>query len=738
MSGGGGGSWGGEGLKRRSSVHSLSRISFSAQLSRLTSLSLPLSEDLKDRICKLATSADMCDALMSAGSQIGRWIDTAKKVLTGLDAEDDVEWAAQGRESLNEVDIAVRKFSGLINVYVELIDELQRRPDSDELDSQTLVDLVSTTEATVDGWRSIEELLKGVKDQVETAMEWTELWTTILQDIQAELDACQTLVFELEEKRHRSMMGENGAPAAGGSVDIDTLETIMEENPGMFPVANGKTATEIEDSSLLGLFARMQPLRASLDFLPMRLQSFQSRAQDIFPTACDELESRRKQLERKWKKLNGDADSLKKELGEDRWVAIFRNAGKQATQMLDSIDRSMHKLKESVIAWEESGGRAERDLQKKMENYEAKKMHYGSAIQRTFSIIGKGINDRFTVNGEIIRLDASLRMRWRYLEDQMGELDQTLLDLQLDTQALRDSISSLASLDITSGRNTPGSSPASSVQLNPSKPRGQERKRSPAPIRRPGSSIGGSPARRSGRHSSASSTPPTSPWGNSNPYSSMSMGRSISSPSAAGSYASYASYASSRTSDIKPSRPRWNVSNKVEDGSIGHNFKPLTLTTPSPYRKVAPPTAASRRNSSSLGSRIPMPSPLSQENTPSPGSPSHLRNGLYSPASSRRTNGYLVSPSPTTRPRLRHQASSGRLRQGTPTPFDSNDHHHPSTPGSPSINVRPASAMASGRLSSASGRRSSMLPRPTSPGSKRMSLPFGAIMGPDGKPRWRH
>ncbi|KAI5846725.1 karyogamy protein, partial [Tricharina praecox] len=630
---------------------------FSAQLSRLTSLSLPLSEDLKDRICKLATSADMCDALMSAGSQIGRWIDTAKKVLTGLDAEDDVEWAAQGRESLNEVDIAVRKFSGLINVYVELIDELQRRPDSDELDSQTLVDLVSTTEATVDGWRSIEELLKGVKDQVETAMEWTELWTTILQDIQAELDACQTLVFELEEKRHRSMMGENGAPAAGGSVDIDTLETIMEENPGMFPVANGKTATEIEDSSLLGLFARMQPISS--------------------PRQCDELESRRKQLERKWKKLNGDADSLKKELGEDRWVAIFRNAGKQATQMLDSIDRSMHKLKESVIAWEESGG---------------------SAIQRTFSIIGKGINDRFTVNGEIIRLDASLRMRWRYLEDQMGELDQTLLDLQLDTQALRDSISSLASLDITSGRNTPGSSPASSVQLNPSKPRGQERKRSPAPIRRPGSSIGGSPARRSGRHSSASSTPPTSPWGNSNPYSSMSMGRSISSPSAAGSYASYASYASSRT-------------NKVEDGSIGHNFKPLTLTTPSPYRKVAPPTAASRRNSSSLGSRIPMPSPLSQENTPSPGSPN---------------------------PRLRHQASSGRLRQGTPTPFDSNDHHHPSTPGSPSINVRPASAMASGRLSSASGRRSSMLPRPTSPGSKRMSLPFGAIMGPDGKPRWRH
>lgn len=359
-------------LKRRSSVVSLSRISFSAQLSRLTSLSLPLSEDLSERIRKIATSTEMCAALMGAGNQIGRWIDTAKKVLKGLDAEDDVEWAAQGRESLNEVDAAVKKFSGLMNVYIELIDELQRRPDSDTVESEVLVDIVGAMEATVDGWRSVQILLTGVRDQVETAMEWTELWATILMDIQAELDACQTLVFELEERRHRTMMEENSS-----SVDIETLQTIMEDNPGIFPVVNGKIPLDVEDSSLLGLFARMQPLRASLDFLPMRLQSFESRAQEVFPTACDELDSRRKQLERKWKKLNTDSDSLKRELGEDRWVAIFRNAGNQASQMLDSIERSMNNLKESVIAWEESGGHEGQDMHKKMENYEAKKMHYG-------------------------------------------------------------------------------------------------------------------------------------------------------------------------------------------------------------------------------------------------------------------------------------------------------------------------------------------------------------------------
>lgn len=362
-------------LQRRSSVVSLSRVSFAAQLSRLTSLSLPLTEELSERIKQLPTANEMCEALAGAGKQIGRWIETAKKVLDGLDAEDDVEWAAQGRESLNEVDDAVRKFSDLMNVYIGLIDVLQARPDSDSVGSEALLNIVAAMEETVDGWKEVQELLRGVKDQVETAMEWSELWTTILQDIQAELEACQTLVFELEEKRHRSLTEDQG------SVDIDTLETIMEENPGApFRMPNSQTATEIEDSCLLGLFARMQPLRASLDFLPMRISGFTMRAEDIFPTACEELGTRRRQLEKKWARLSADAEGLKRELGEDRWVAIFRNAGRQASGMLDSIERSMNKLREAIITWDETEGRNDQDLGKKMESYEAKKIHYGEFL----------------------------------------------------------------------------------------------------------------------------------------------------------------------------------------------------------------------------------------------------------------------------------------------------------------------------------------------------------------------
>ena len=355
-------------LQRRASVFSLSRVSFSAQLSRLTSLSLPLSEDISSRIRQLPTAREACNALISAGDQISRWIDTAKKVLRGLDAEDDVEWAAQGRESLNEVDAAIGKFSGLVNVYVELIDELQNREDSDEVE-KVLVEILKSMEEVMDGWNEVKIILKGVKDQVETAMEWTELWTMILQDIQAELDACQTIVFEEEEKRHRSMMEDTSI------VDLDALETIIEETPISALPKVAKTAEE--ESSLLGLMARMQPLRVSLDFLPMRLQSFQARAEGIFPSACEDLASRRNALEKKWKKLDSDVEGLKKELGEDKWVALFRNAGVQTANMMSSVERSLKKLRDAVTIWEESEGRIDSDLALKIQNYEAKKVHYG-------------------------------------------------------------------------------------------------------------------------------------------------------------------------------------------------------------------------------------------------------------------------------------------------------------------------------------------------------------------------
>jgi len=174
----------------------------------------------------------------------------------------------------------------------------------------------------------------------------------------------------------------------------------------------------------------------------MRLSTFHARAEAIFPTACKELETRRGGLESSWKSLEKDAESLRRELGEDRWVLVFRGAGRQAQKMYESVDRSLTKLKEAVDAGVHLNNPA--TMGKKIESYEAKKMHYGPAIDRVLSIIEKGVKDRLTVNGEILRLHSDMQHKWEALKCQMHDLDLSLGELQADkrNQQLRDSISS--------------------------------------------------------------------------------------------------------------------------------------------------------------------------------------------------------------------------------------------------------------------------------------------------------
>ncbi|KAI6781072.1 uncharacterized protein J7T54_003239 [Emericellopsis cladophorae] len=439
---------------------------------------------LSEKVSAIPTATVAAKALINAADQIRSWISKASEVISGLDSDDDVEWsAAGGREGLTEVENAIVRFEDLINVYVGAIERLQSRKDIQEVPAEDLRRAVSQMEAIVGEWSSIRSTLHNVRGQVEIAMEWEELWNNVLGDIQSEMDELARLVFEMEERRHKSI----AAAAAGDGVDIADLETIVEDTPPQItkskannrlsipffstnpsspgaPNTPGAPTLSQDDSSLLALFARMQPLRASLDFLPMRLSVFQTRAEHAFPTACEELEMRRTGLDASYKKLEKDAESLRKELGEDRWVIVFRGAGRQAQKMHESVERSLAKLREAMDAEAQMASPA---LIKKLESYEAKKTHYGPAIERVLSIIDKGVKDRITVNGEILRLHLDLEARWSSLKEQTREMDAACEELHAErkSQQLRDSVSTMLSNDrspLGSSQATPGSSPPSS------------------------------------------------------------------------------------------------------------------------------------------------------------------------------------------------------------------------------------------------------------------------------------
>lgn len=718
------------GLQRPGSIYTLSRASFANQLAQLTSLQLPDAESLSSKVSAIPTAQAATRALIGAAEQIRGWICKATEVIGGLESEDDVEWAAAGgREGVEEVENAIVRFEELINVYVSAIEELQGRKDIGNVSTDDLNRAVAQMEGIMDEWTTIRRTLHSVKGQVEIAMEWEELWSNVLGDIQDEMEELIRLVFEMEERRHKSIL----AVANGDGVDLGDLETIVEETPpaaARLQAANNRFSLPAfpaspsspspgaaptisqDDSSLLSLFARMQPLRASLDFLPMRLSVFETRAERIFPTACEELEMRRSALDASYRKLEKDAESLRKELGEDRWVIVFRGAGRQAQKMYESVERSVARLKEAVDAGMHLTNQPM--MSKKIENYDAKKTHYGPAIERVLAIIDKGVKDRLTVNGEILRLNAEMQAKWEELKDRMAEMDIALEELQTDkkSQQLRDSISSMLSNDrstVGSGHETPGSSPPSSVimqslgfpkpaaTIKPAKQRtGSGGSHLPQPSSRRLSSLP-TPANQMTRKPVARRTSTVS---------------TTTSREGSGSATPTGNRANPRSNSVAGNRPRWNASINTGDVDTGHNFKPLTLTTPSPYAKTTPNTVRSVSSVTPGSSKLPMRSPLSRASSasaspmldPTPSRSTHsklsFRERLASPGPAAKPN--LAKPPP---PRLASQASMSalanrRASMQPPRPLEE----------SPDATPRPASSLAT----SSSSRRTSMLPQPRS------------------------
>ncbi|KAE9573302.1 hypothetical protein CGMCC3_g10756 [Colletotrichum fructicola] len=138
--------------------------------------------------------------------------------------------------------------------------------------------------------------------------------------------------------------------------------------------------------------------------------------------------------------------------------------------MIESVERSMIKLREAI----DTGMHLSNPpgMSKKIEGYDAKKTHYGPAIERVLAIIDKGVKDRLTVNGEILRLHAEMQSKWESIKDEMKEMDVVVDEVQADNrgQQLRDSISSMLSNDrstIGSGRETPGNQEPFSEQQQP-------------------------------------------------------------------------------------------------------------------------------------------------------------------------------------------------------------------------------------------------------------------------------
>lgn len=579
------------------------RVSFIKQVSQLTAIALPQPSTLESSIASISGAPAAVKAVVGTGENVQMWIQKAATIMGGLEVDDEVDWAASGgREGTEAIDRAISQFDALINSYVKIIEDVQARDDIAEASSDHLETIVRHMDSALQNWAHVKSRLREIKGHVELAMEWEELWNTVFGEVETEVAELTQLLYDIEEKRHNVMMNTwpNVQEPNSHSLDISELETIVEETP-----SNGGTSSnrrlsvssifvvppatdtpiiqtpenDAGQSDLIAVFARLQPLKASIQFLPMRLSMFQSRAEDVYPSACEDIDYRRSALEENFRSLERAAESLRKEFSEDRWILVFRNAGAQAQKMFESVERSIVKLQDSI----ESGAHVHSpaSLAKRIESYEAKKQHYVPAIERVISIIQKGVSDRLTVNGETVMLMNHMKDKVDALKASINVMDSSIEDLNIPGgQQLRDSISTIVTMDSPatgSVVDTPGSSPASSVVMTP----GNARKGATTPLgssSRRGSSV--SSAARSTlskvRRYSGLAQPPTTLTAKKSAIPKL-VAPSPAPSSVANTPTPAARKAPSRPASSLDKRPRWNSSTNTNDLDVGHVRKPTSL-----------------------------------------------------------------------------------------------------------------------------------------------------------------
>lgn len=78
----------------------------------------------------------------------------------------------------------------------------------------------------------------------------------------------------------------------------------------------------------------MQPLKASIDCLPLRFSMYQRRAKDIFPRSVIELNDKHCELLQSWHGLDTNIRNLEKELGSKSWPLILQQVCCKANKLL--------------------------------------------------------------------------------------------------------------------------------------------------------------------------------------------------------------------------------------------------------------------------------------------------------------------------------------------------------------------------------------------------------------------
>ncbi|EJD47970.1 hypothetical protein AURDEDRAFT_113237 [Auricularia subglabra TFB-10046 SS5] len=246
-----------------------------------------------------------------------------------------------------------------------------------------------------------------------------------ITEISYSISDIQTRIFEIQELRHRS---------------------LDEDKPGQ--TSNGTNgSTGVIDQALIHLDEKLEAVSASISAIDEALgvtpgKEAEAAAKSANSEADVLLLRKHAALIEEWETVQTEAETLRDELKEDKWLAVFRTVSEQAEGMMSSLEKGVTQCHDFI--WQVQRRNTE-DYQSTVssstsmlldrspinyetftalhQSFESKKKYYMPSITKVLSVLDKGVRDRVTKNGECLRRHADLRARWHNLRERIGRID---------------------------------------------------------------------------------------------------------------------------------------------------------------------------------------------------------------------------------------------------------------------------------------------------------------------------
>ncbi|KAF8582744.1 hypothetical protein K439DRAFT_1635016 [Ramaria rubella] len=254
-----------------------------------------------------------------------------------------------------------------------------------------------------------------------------------ITEITYSISDIQTRIFEIQELRHQTTGSPK--PKAPAPPDSSPQNAALE-------------STSVIDQALINLDERLEAVARSVDTVeeglspwlrsvktPTQNQSENSNGPDML------ILRKHAALMQDWETVQTEAEVLREELKEDKWLTVFRSVSEQADGMMKSLEKAVTQCQDFI--WQVNKPRQNDGALLPSNNpsvyesnpisveaftsihnaFESKKKYYMPSVTKILSVVDKGVRDRVTKNGECLRLHAEMRGRWRNLRERINRID---------------------------------------------------------------------------------------------------------------------------------------------------------------------------------------------------------------------------------------------------------------------------------------------------------------------------